>query len=72
MDMSVSSTTVSIAILIDTTVIIVLLIVTGLVCIITIYCKHRTPSTTVEQEDIPIMVTDIPLADNEAYHVHVQ
>ena len=71
-DISVPTTAVSIAMLIDTTVIIVLLIVTGLVCIITIYCKYRTPSTTAEQEDTSIIITDIPLADNVAYHVHVQ
>ena len=37
----------------------------------TIYCKYRTPHSTTELEDTPIMVTDISLADNEAYHVHV-
>ena len=52
-----------------TTVIIVLLIVTGLVCIITIYCKYRTPSTAAKQEHIPVILKDIPLPDNEAYCV---
>ena len=52
-----------------TTVIIVLLIVTGLVCIITIYCKYRTSSTAAEQEHIPVILRDMLLADNEAYCV---